>query len=56
MNARTKGSLINEIMILKEDLECVHMWLDQYNIPRTLKDNEYSIVGRVQILLANSKN
>ena len=41
----------NIIMLLKEDLECVHMYLDDLKIPRTDSKNEvYSIVGRIKQL------
>ena len=49
---RTIESLHNEIEMLKEDLECVHLWLDSYNVPRESgKYETFSIVGRIQILL-----
>lgn len=47
----------NQIELLKEDIECVHMFLDDRNIPR--KDssgNIYSMVGRILLLVDNTKN
>jgi len=41
----------NQIMLLKEDIECVHMYLDDLELPRSdNKGEEYSIVGRVKRL------
>mgnify|MGYP006958833456 CR=1 FL=1 len=40
----------NKIELLEEDIECVHLYLDDKNIPRYLGEDEYSIVGRIQIL------
>lgn len=41
----------NIIMLLKEDLECVHMYLDDLKIPRTDTEGEvFSIVGRIKQL------
>jgi hypothetical protein len=41
--------LKNEIELLKEDLECVHMFLDDFNVPRKDENGEeYSIVGRIK--------
>lgn len=41
----------NQIMLLKEDLECVHMYLDDLELSRSdNKGEEYSIVGRVKRL------
>ncbi len=38
----------NKIELLKEDLECVHKYLDDINAPRADKDGKvYSIVGRI---------
>jgi len=39
----------NQIELLKEDLESVHMYLDTQNIPREDDNSEaYSIVGRIK--------
>jgi hypothetical protein len=39
----------NQIELLKEDLEVVHMYLDAQNIPREDDNSEaYSIVGRIK--------
>jgi len=46
----------NQIEMLKEDIECVHMKLDDYGIPRELNDNTYSINGRINILIDLIKN
>jgi hypothetical protein len=41
----------NQIMLLKEDLECVHMYLDDLELPRIDNKGEaYSIVGRIKRL------
>jgi hypothetical protein len=41
----------NQIMHLKEDIECVHMYLDDLELPRAdSKGEEYSIVGRIKRL------
>ena len=41
----------NKIMLLEEDLWCIHKYLDDLVLPRTDKDGkEYSIVGRIQRL------
>ena len=46
------GGIANAAELLAEDIECVHMWLDDRNVPRfcELTDLEYSIVGRVALL------
>ena len=45
--------LLNMINLLEEDLECVHMYLDDIGAPRKDADGEeYSIVGRIK----NNKN
>ena len=39
----------NQIMLLKEDLEVVHMYLDDLLVTRLDENNEtYSIVGRIK--------
>lgn len=41
----------NQISLLEENLDCVHMYLDTLNISRTDDKNEtYSIVGRIKLL------
>ena len=41
----------NKIMLLEEDLWCIHKYLDDLELPRTDKDGkEYSIVGRIKRL------
>jgi len=41
----------NQIMLLKEDLECVHLYLDDKKVPRQdSKGKTYSIVGRIKQL------
>ncbi len=41
----------NKIMLLEEDLLCVHQYLDDLELPRVDKDGgEYSIVGRIKRL------
>lgn len=44
--------LVNQIRLLQEDLWCVHKWLDDQGVPRTVGNNVYSIVGRIQQLIA----
>jgi hypothetical protein len=39
----------NKIMLLEEDLWCVHKYLDDLELPRADNDGkEYSIVGRIK--------
>jgi hypothetical protein len=41
----------NQIILLKEDLECVHLYLDDKEVPRQDDKGEtYSIVGRIKQL------
>lgn len=41
----------NQIMLLEEDLWCVHQYLDNKKIPRKDSEGEtYSIVGRIKQL------
>lgn len=41
----------NQISLLKEDLECVHIYLDNLSISRTDSHGEtYSIIGRIKRL------
>ena len=44
--------LKNELELVKEDIECVEMYLDSKGIPRYAVDNqaEYSLVGRIKLL------
>lgn len=43
----------NIIELLKEDLECVHMYLDDLDLPQEDSKGEiYSIVGRIKRLEA----
>lgn len=48
--------LENKVELLEEDLECVHIWLDTFDIARTKYNREantldkYSMIGRMQIL------
>lgn len=46
----------NKIELLEEDLECVNMFLDSHKIPKTDGSNTYSIIGRIEILLANTRS
>lgn len=57
--------LENELMIAKEDIECVHMFLDDKGAPRENLSNEdgyhnemrtLSIVGRIKALLGEENN
>lgn len=51
MNSRMMGIKDNKIMLLEEDLYCVHQYLNDLKIPKVDKDNkEYSIVGRIKQL------
>ena len=44
----------NKIMLLNEDLECVHLYLDDKGVPRQDDEGEtYSIVGRIKQLETN---
>lgn len=44
----------NKTEILKEDIECVHMYLDDKQVPRQNKNwRDYSMVGRIKILEAS---
>ncbi len=45
----------NKIELLTEEIECVHLYLDELNIPRSDVDGTYSIVGRIKKLLKVSK-
>jgi hypothetical protein len=49
-----KEMIKNMVELLKENIECVHMYLDDKKIPRQ-NDNgiDYSIVGRIKILEAS---
>jgi len=43
--------LKNQVELLQEDIECVHMYLDDKHIARKdSKGREYSIVGRIKRL------
>ena len=43
--------LKNQVELLQEDIECVHMYLDDKHTPRKdSKGIEYSIVGRIKRL------
>lgn len=47
----------NKIELLKEDLECVHLYLDDLKIPRKDSNNDdYSIVGRIKFLESKNTN
>jgi len=50
--SETKEAIIdNQISLLKEDIWCVHKYLDDLKIPREDDDNKtYSIVGRIKRL------
>lgn len=42
--------LKNQVQLLQEDIECVHMYLDDKHIPRKdYNGREYSIIGRIKI-------
>lgn len=46
--------LENQVELLEEDIECVHMWLDNQGAPQYdfgERMNKYSIVGRIQELI-----
>lgn len=51
MTDTEQESLANRLELALEDLECVHLWLDDQKAPRQTKGRELSIVGRVQHLL-----
>jgi hypothetical protein len=44
--------LQNKNELLEEDMECIHLYLDNFDIPRIdIKTNQnYSIVGRIKYL------
>lgn len=44
------GIYLGEIQELGEEIECVHLWLDDIGAPRyeTNSEREYSIVGRIK--------
>ena len=42
---------LNEIELLKEDIECYDLAMDDRGVPRTKGDNEYSMYGRAQLLV-----
>lgn len=47
----------NKIKLLKEDLECIHLYLDDLKIPRKdSNNNDYSIVGRIKLLHPEKTN
>ena len=41
----------NKIELLEEDIECVHLFLDDLGIPRKDEDDVYSIVDRIKRLI-----
>lgn len=43
--------LNNQIELLREDIEAVHLFLDGINIPRKDDTDTYSIVGRIKFLM-----
>lgn len=45
-----EGMLENRIELLEEDIECVHIWLDDKGIVRNDGNRDYSIVGRIKLL------
>ena len=49
------GMLENKVELLKEDIECVHLWLDDVSAPREGSEGTYSIVGRMKQLLVVPK-
>lgn len=49
----TYGLLRNRLEIALEDLECVHMYLDDLGVPREDDGGTFSIVGRIKWLQAN---
>lgn len=40
----------NKIMLLEEEIECVHMYLDDLKIPREDTKDTFSLVGRIKQL------
>ena len=46
----TVDSLRNRVELLQEDIECVHMWLDDQGAPREGEEGTLSIVGRIMRL------
>ena len=49
MNQETMNE--NIINLLKEDIECVHLFLDDYDIPRADKNGILSMIGRIKKLV-----
>ena len=43
------STLENQVELLEEDIECVHLYLDDAGSPRENEEGAYSIVGRIQI-------
>lgn len=48
--SKEKEMLENKVELLEEDIECVHLYLDDQGIPRKDDDGIYSVVGRIRIL------
>lgn len=45
--------LRNKAELLQDDIDCIHMWLDDNRTPRhDAFGNIYSIVGRIKILIS----
>ena len=40
----------NRLELALEDIECVHLWLDDLGAARESGDNEYSIIGRIGLV------
>ena len=47
----SRDMLLNKITLLQEDIECPHMWLDEFDIPREDGPDTYSIVGRCKLYI-----
>lgn len=55
LNLLEKDTLINMIELLEEDIDCVHLYLNDKGIKRGDEEGKFSIVGRIKILMGNFK-
>lgn len=40
----------NQLELLKEDFDCIHMWLYKKGITRDVDGKKLSVIGRIQLL------
>ena len=51
---QAKEMFENKTELLKEDIECIHMYLDDKQVPRQTNNGvDYSVVGRIKRLEAS---